>query len=405
MAGFKFYLSFFELIGNETSDLLNNRAPVRILEDRFGNVQYQGILEETITSADQFLDLIRRAASLRHTESTFKNEASSRSHAVCHLRSVNLCLPQAEDGHLFVIDLAGSENSADSLHHDRARLAETREINKSLMTLKECIRNRALAIVQQERYVHIPYRASKLTTVLKDAFELTAARQCCTIVIAHISPNVLDSAHSTNTLRYAGPIKVAAPTGPRKVDPDDPVMWSNEQMHKWIKATSKLVPPEVLCPTETGLQLCKLTEAEFMTRCLSCKGMSEKKAKTFYVKLWELVIDARTKQRREKLMVRNIQEENETEVEILERNIKAEEAGKSKEELEQEAKAREERYLKMDQMMAEHKARRNREAKDRMQKAKERRQKEEEERAKEAKEAEEEEEEAKKAEEDVVAEV
>lgn len=40
------------------------------------------------------------------------------------------------------------------------------------MTLKECIKNRSLANTDIENYVHIPFRKSKLTLLLKAAFDL-----------------------------------------------------------------------------------------------------------------------------------------------------------------------------------------------------------------------------------------
>ena len=48
-------------------------------------------------------------------------------------------------GTLYMIDLAGSERAADSKGHSKARMAETKQINLSLMALKECIRARTLA--------------------------------------------------------------------------------------------------------------------------------------------------------------------------------------------------------------------------------------------------------------------
>ena len=81
-------------------------------------------------------------------------------------RFENTAVKAAEDGVLNLIDLAGSENAADSQFHDKSRLGETRQINTSLMCLKECIRNRAKAS-EPGSFVHIPYRNSKLTLLIK----------------------------------------------------------------------------------------------------------------------------------------------------------------------------------------------------------------------------------------------
>ena len=78
----------------------------------------------------------------------------------------------AEDGQLLVIDLAGAENAADSQFHDKSRIKETKAINSSLMTLKECIKNRAKSVQDPYTFVHIPFRQAKLMLVMKDAFEL-----------------------------------------------------------------------------------------------------------------------------------------------------------------------------------------------------------------------------------------
>lgn len=65
------------------------------------------------------------------------------------------------------------------------------EINKSLLTLKECIR----ALDQGKS--HTPFRGSKLTMVLKDSF----VGYCNTVMICNISPNSGSSENTLNTLR------------------------------------------------------------------------------------------------------------------------------------------------------------------------------------------------------------
>jgi hypothetical protein len=78
---------------------------------------------------------------------------------------------------------------------------EGSEINKSLLALKECIR--ALADTGAKDR-HVPYRASKLTLVLKDSFTRDNAR---TVMIAAVSPAVSSADHTINTLRYADRVK------------------------------------------------------------------------------------------------------------------------------------------------------------------------------------------------------
>ena len=69
------------------------------------------------------------------------------------------------------------------------------------MCLKDCIRNRSKAAVDPTTFVHIPYRQSKLSLLLKDAFELESFKQSKTVVIANIAPSAADMAMTLNTLR------------------------------------------------------------------------------------------------------------------------------------------------------------------------------------------------------------
>ena len=71
---------------------------------------------------------------------------------------------------------------------------EVAEINKSLLALTECIR----AIGREGS--HCPFRANKLTHVLRDSFVEPNSKTC---MIATISPDVSSREHFVNTLRYA----------------------------------------------------------------------------------------------------------------------------------------------------------------------------------------------------------
>lgn len=220
-------------------DLLNERNAINILEDPFGAMQLVGVLEKNPATSEEFLSIIDTAKELRSTESTTKNDQSSRSHAICRIRVINKESPNSPEGCFLLVDLAGSEASADTQHHSRERMAETREINKSLTTLKDCIRTRALWSIGRgdanQKHVHIPFRTSKLTQVLKSAFDVNNIQTCKTLVIACINPSILDVAHSKNTLRYAEMLKVPVPKAkPRPFDERIPTTWENSHVQDWI---------------------------------------------------------------------------------------------------------------------------------------------------------------------------
>jgi len=312
------FLTYVQLLGNTVTDLLvedfdseadseeegnkKRNSNVGIMEDKFGKVCLVGAKEVEIMNEDDFLTNTNEAQSRRSTSVTFKNDTSSRSHAVCKLTFRNKKIRTAEDGQMFLIDLAGSENAADSQFHDRSRIQETKDINKSLMCLKDCIRNRAKAASDPSTFVHIPYRQSKLSHLLKDAFELESYKPSKTVVIANVAPTYVDLSMTLNTLRYVAPIKQGLKNR-TKIEPDlrNPEHWSNEKLCDWISNASKgKVKVQSVCPWETGRQFLSLPESEILSRLMQNK-MSEKDAKAFYIRLWKMFIDSKTKERRDKM--------------------------------------------------------------------------------------------------------
>lgn len=57
-----------------------------------------------------------------------------------------------------------------------------------------------------EKAEHVPFRASKLTLVLRDSF-VNKSNNCKIVMIACISPGSSSADHSLNTLRYADRLK------------------------------------------------------------------------------------------------------------------------------------------------------------------------------------------------------
>lgn len=223
-----------------------------MLEDSFGNTQLAGAHETQIHSTSELLALIESATSFRQTATTEKNDGSSRSHAICRIRIENPAPEALEDGLLYLVDLAGSETARDVAQHASDRMEETREINKSLSTLKDCIRGMANVdstngTSKGSKSSYIPFRHSKLTKVLKHVFDPTGTRQCRTAVLACINPSFLDTSAGKNTLRYVEMLRSAQP----KVklagfNPAVPMSWSNKDLRNYIMLKVSCIWPRTI---------------------------------------------------------------------------------------------------------------------------------------------------------------
>ncbi|KAI5099737.1 kinesin-like protein KIF2A isoform X1 [Silurus meridionalis] len=176
-------------------DLLNRKAKLRVLEDGKQQVQVVGLQEREVHCTEDVLKLIEMGNSCRTSGQTSANAHSSRSHAVFQ---IILRRRGKMHGKFSLIDLAGNERGADTSSADRQTRLEGAEINKSLLALKECIR--ALG----RNKPHTPFRASKLTQVLRDSFIGENSRTC---MIATISPGMASCENTLNTLRYANRVK------------------------------------------------------------------------------------------------------------------------------------------------------------------------------------------------------
>uniref|UniRef100_A0A3P8Y2P2 Kinesin-like protein n=1 Tax=Esox lucius TaxID=8010 RepID=A0A3P8Y2P2_ESOLU len=189
------YSTFFEIYSGKVFDLLNGKAKLRVLEDGKQQVQVVGLQERDVRCTEDVLKLIEVGNSCRTSGQTSANAHSSRSHAVFQ---IILRRKGKMHGKFSLIDLAGNERGADTSSADRQTRLEGAEINKSLLALKECIR--ALG----RNKPHTPFRASKLTQVLRDSFIGENSRTC---MIATISPGMTSCENTLNTLRYANRVK------------------------------------------------------------------------------------------------------------------------------------------------------------------------------------------------------
>ena len=200
---FDFYVSFFEIYRGSLYDLLNNKNKVEILDDKNGKVHIYGLINQIAETPEMMHHIIDSANAIRTTHNTVTNETSSRSHAICNI-VIKLKNSDEEYGKLSLVDLAGSERAQETQSNDKERRAEGAEINKNLLALKECIR--ALDEKKSNPDQHVPFRASKLTHVLRDSF-VSKNNKSRIIMISCVMPSYKCCNHSLNTLRYSDRLK------------------------------------------------------------------------------------------------------------------------------------------------------------------------------------------------------
>ncbi|KAL2250547.1 kinesin-like protein KIN-5B [Sesamum indicum] len=207
-ADYSMKVTFSELYNEEITDLLaqddqlkstedKQKKPISLMEDGKGSVIVRGLEEEAVYSANEIYSLLERGAARRRTADTLLNKRSSRSHSIftitVHIKEGTIGEEELiKCGKLNLVDLAGSENIYRSGARE-ARAREAGEINKSLLTLGRVIN----ALV--EHSVHVPYRDSKLTRLLRDS--LGGKTKTC--IIATVSPSAHCLEETLSTLDYA----------------------------------------------------------------------------------------------------------------------------------------------------------------------------------------------------------
>eukprot|EP00055_Hartaetosiga_balthica_P005635 m.16784 g.16784 ORF g.16784 m.16784 type:complete len:452 (-) comp4671_c2_seq1:1137-2492(-) len=210
-----FTVSFLELYQEKFFDLLNKSDAsdreeahvfVRDQRRRDGSVfvTVSGLKTKEVSTAEHIMAVLHHGTRERVTVKTAMNERSSRSHAVFTIMITHRRVIHHESGHaeivttsskLNIVDLAGSER----LKRSKAtgmRAKEGININTGLFALGNVIS--ALSRGSNTN-AHIPYRSNKLTRLLQDSLGGGSK----TLLIACMSPAIIDHLETANTLLFA----------------------------------------------------------------------------------------------------------------------------------------------------------------------------------------------------------
>mmetsp|Transcript_106908 Transcript_106908/g.300591 ORF Transcript_106908/g.300591 Transcript_106908/m.300591 type:complete len:619 (-) Transcript_106908:183-2039(-) len=283
LVGHAMNVTFFEIHGKKCYDLLQQRKEVVLRADASERVHVRGALTLSLTpsSASDLANVLEDALRLRKAEATERNPVSSRSHAVCILDIDGL-------GTVRFVDLAGSERNYETHYMTAQQHRDFAEINTSLMALKDCFRAHAQLI--QQRPARPPYRASRLTQVLRSCFTDPHHK---TAILAMVSPTATDLLHSTNSLLQVTQMSASLSALRLECTVDLPLLtfmaaapvweWTTEDVDMWIKTVDNgrfkylVLPPKV-----TGAALLRLSSQGladlFSTSLRAARGIGEGEA-------------------------------------------------------------------------------------------------------------------------------
>ncbi|RXM94781.1 Kinesin-like protein KIF27 [Acipenser ruthenus] len=209
-------VSYIEVYKEELRDLLELETSFKdmhIREDEKGNTVIVGAKESLVETADEVISLLESGNAARHTGTTQMNKHSSRSHTIFTI-TVGQKGPKSEADQLHdgpcdsfqlisskfhFVDLAGSERAAKT-GNTGERFKESIQINSGLLALGNVIS--ALGDPKRKS-LHIPYRDTKITRILKDSL----GGNTKTVMITCISPSSLNFDESLNSLKYANRAK------------------------------------------------------------------------------------------------------------------------------------------------------------------------------------------------------
>ena len=197
-----------KFVGKPNNNFINeDNEYLDLREDPIKGITVSGITEVNVNNSNDMLKILKRGNRNRTIEATGANETSSRSHAIFQL---SLEYKERNSGidyeikysKLSLVDLAGSER-ASATQNRGLRLIEGGNINRSLLTLGNCINALCDAASKGLKKIYVPYRDSKLTRLLKDSLGGNAR----TVMIANVSPSINTFDDTYNTLKYANRAK------------------------------------------------------------------------------------------------------------------------------------------------------------------------------------------------------
>ncbi|XP_078599383.1 kinesin-like protein KIF12 isoform X4 [Branchiostoma floridae x Branchiostoma japonicum] len=241
--------TYLEIYNEQVKDLLNPadrpNLPVRWSKEQ--GFYVENLFCPEFENIDDIMAVLEEGMHNRHVGSHNLNEHSSRSHTMLTL-NLDCEMADPDDASTYVtkhgkicfVDLAGSEKVKESKSAGDA-LVETTNINKSLLTLGNCI---SALSDPKKRSGHIPFRDSKLTKLLSDSLGGTGV----TLMVACISPSAYNASETMNTLRYAVRAKRIKNKPLVRMDPREKLILSLQRELKRLRSENEYLRTKLNFP-------------------------------------------------------------------------------------------------------------------------------------------------------------
>ena len=205
------YASYLEIYKENGYDLLDRAhaetafekwSKISLFEDQQANLHLKNLSIHACNSEERAIDLLMTGNFIRQVSATPMNQASSRSHCIFTLaiEGRHLANDVITTSKLHLVDLAGSERVYKAGLGERAAASmrtEAKYINRSLSYLEQVII--ALHDKANGNRVHVPYRNSMMTSILRDSL----GGNCRTVMIANMSTDMQNEEETISTARFA----------------------------------------------------------------------------------------------------------------------------------------------------------------------------------------------------------
>ncbi|XP_026561670.1 kinesin-like protein KIF20A [Pseudonaja textilis] len=218
------WVSFFEIYNEYIYDLLDllpvlknqKRKVLRICEDQGGNFYIKDLKWVNVSNSEEACKILKIGNKNRSLACTKMNQQSSRSHSIFSIRLLSL---SDEDvpctlgiSELSLCDLAGSERCHKAQTFGD-RLKEAGNINNSLLILGKCI----AALKQNQntklRPTYIPFRESKLTRLFQPFF-CGKGKACMIVNVSQCASTYDETLH---VMKFSAVAKQVIPTFQHKL--------------------------------------------------------------------------------------------------------------------------------------------------------------------------------------------